>query len=136
MFDSHSETNPNPRSTGRRILLVDDDDSIVEPVRMALLERGHEVLRARDGHEAILRVERDQPDLVVLDLVMPRRSGFSVLDRIRSGPTSPRVVMVTGNAEPQYRAAAELRGADAFMAKPFDIDELLEVVESLLQEDG
>ena len=71
------------QQTGHRVLLVDDDESILEVIEAAFRRSGHEVLVARDGSEALVRAERDAPDLVVLDLVMPRRSGFAVLDRLR-----------------------------------------------------
>ncbi len=68
----------------KRVLLVDDDPELVESVRIALMSRGYEVLVACDGAEALARVERDRPDLMVLDLVMPRRSGLTVLDRMHA----------------------------------------------------
>jgi len=117
----------------KRILLVDDDESIREPVRMALLERGFEVIEAQDGREALICFERDAPDLMLLDLVMPERSGLGVLDRIhRSSRPKPRIIMLTANAEQRHRDSALERGVDVFMAKPFDIDCLIETVESLV----
>lgn len=121
----------------KRILLVDDDAEILESVQMVLQEQGYEVIVARDGTEAMTRVERDHPDLVVLDVVMPRRSGFTVLHRIRQNRrNSPRVVMLTGNDEPQYREFAASRGADAFLGKPFDLEELVATVQSLIGDGG
>jgi len=76
--------------TGFRVLLVDDDESILEVISTAFEHRGYGVLEARDGSEALVRAERDAPDLVVLDLVMPRRSGFAVLDRLRQRHATPR----------------------------------------------
>lgn len=117
----------------KRILLVDDDAEVLESVQLILEEQGYEVIVARDGTEAMTRVERDHPDLVVLDVVMPRRSGFTVLHRIRQNRRSaPRVVMLTGNDEQQYRDFAADRGADAFLGKPFDLDELVATVQSLI----
>ncbi|MFQ5731059.1 MAG: response regulator [Planctomycetaceae bacterium] len=117
----------------KRVLVVDDDDGIVEPVRLGLEERGYEVLVAHDGTEALMHVERDAPDLVLLDIVMPRRNGLAVLDRL-SGQTQncPRIIMMTGNAEDKHRTYAHDRGVTAFIAKPFDVTALLDQVDSVM----
>ena len=119
--------------TQQRILLVDDDEAVLESVRCALLTRGYEVLVARDGLEALACFERDAPDLVVLDIVMPKRSGLNVLDRIHSShPRSPHVIMVSANDEQRHRDFAFAHGVDAFIAKPFNIDELVSEVDAVL----
>ena len=118
-----------------RVLLVDDDESILESVRCALVDRGYEVLVARDGSEALARAERDAPELIVLDLVMPRRSGLTVLDRLRSGNTSsPHIIMLTANDEPRHRDFALSRGVAAFLAKPFAMEDLLTEVDAVFEE--
>ena len=118
-----------------RVLLVDDDESILESVRCALAERGYEVLVARDGAEALARAERDAPDLIVLDLVMPKRSGLTVLDRLRArNTTSPRIIMLTANDEARHRDFALSRGVTAFLAKPFEMEELLTEVDAVFEE--
>ena len=118
----------------KRVLLVDDDEGIVEPLRHALEDRGYEVLVARDGSEALRAVERDAPDLILLDIVMPRRSGFSVLDRLtRGGMRCPRIIMLTANTEPQHRQYAESHGVAAYINKPFDLPALLERVDTVLR---
>jgi DNA-binding response OmpR family regulator len=126
----------NPSNTSRkRILLVDDDEEVLQAMRVACEERGFDVLVARDGAEALIRVERDVPQLVVLDIVMPKRSGFLVLERLRQSPHhSPKVVMITANEEIRHRQAAEARGVDAFINKPFDIRDLLATIDRLLGE--
>jgi DNA-binding response OmpR family regulator len=119
----------------KRILLVDDDAEIREPVRMALAARGYDVIEAADGFEALVRAERDAPDLIVLDLVMPKRNGFAVLNRLcGTRPKSPRIIMVTANDEPKVREFAQSRGIKAFVPKPFDIDHLIETIEAVLAE--
>ena len=117
----------------KRVLLVDDDASVREPVRFALESVGYDVLTASDGTEGLARIESDAPDLVVLDLVMPRRSGFAVLERLGQLRTGrPKVVFVTGNDEPRHREHAAARGADVFLPKPFDMDQLVATVDALL----
>lgn len=116
-----------------RILLVEDDESIRESVRHALEQRGYEVITARDGAEGLMRVERDAPDLMILDMIMPRRSGLTVLERLHRSPMRrPKIIMVSAIEDPRQRDFALARGVDRFVLKPFDIDELLTDVESLL----
>ncbi len=119
----------------KRILLVDDDPEVLQTIELALKGQGYEVLLAHDGAEGLARAERDAPDLIILDVIMPRRSGFAVLDRIRSNREhSPRIILLTANTEPRHRRFAESRGADAFLTKPFEVPQLLQEVDSLLAE--
>ena len=112
-----------------RILLVDDDPQVIESVQAALQAFGYEVLVARDGSEGLMRAERDAPDLVILDMMMPRRSGLNVLERMRSGgQKGPQVIMVSANADEKHRDFAKAHGVVAFLRKPFEIPQLLEVV--------
>ena len=67
----------------KRILLVDDDPEIVEAMRYAMESRGYQILVARDGNQGLVMAEREDPDLVILDMMMPKRSGFLVLERLR-----------------------------------------------------
>lgn len=116
-----------------RILLVDDDEKVLDPLQIALQERGYEVLIARDGEEALISSERDNPELIVLDVVMPKRSGFLVLDRIRKSKfRSPKIIIVTASCEQRYREFAESRGIDDFISKPFEIDHLLCRIDELM----
>ena len=115
-----------------RILLVDDDPQVVESVQAALEALGYKVLVARDGNEGLMRAERDAPDLVVLDMMMPRRSGLAVLERLRSvAQSGPQVIMVSANAEERHRDFAASHGVAAFLKKPFEIPELLDLVRKL-----
>lgn len=114
----------------KRILLVDDDPDVLASIEMALKSRGYDVLLAHDGAEGLMRAERDAPDLIILDVVMPRRSGFAVLDRLRCNRSrSPRIILLTGNTEQRHRDFAVSHGADAFLHKPFAVPDLLDEVE-------
>lgn len=138
--ESTAQLGPNrPRKTmaeqKKRVLLVDDDEQTVEPLRVALSNQGYEVLIARDGQEGISRAERDAPDLIILDVVMPKRSGFTVLERVRSGRLrSPHIIMLTANDKQTYRDFAESRGVDAYLCKPVHIDDLVSRVDALLKD--
>ncbi len=118
-----------------KILLIDDNEEVLDAVQFALSDLGYDVRIAHDGSEGLALVERDTPDLVVLDVVMPRRSGFAVLNQIRERfRNPPKVIMLTASDEPRHREFAHSHGAADFLSKPFDIDELVARIEELLNE--
>jgi DNA-binding response OmpR family regulator len=123
----------NTEKPKKRVLLVDDDLEIVESMRIALEASGYEVLVARDGNQGLVVVERDDPDLVILDMMMPKRSGFLVLEKVRrTRPVPLRVIMITANEGSRHKAYAEMLGVDDYIRKPFAMDRLLESVDRLL----
>jgi DNA-binding response OmpR family regulator len=118
---------------GKRILLVDDDAEIVETMRTALEANGYQILIARDGNQGLAMVEREDPDLVILDMMMPKRSGFLVLEWLRRNRRVPtRVIMITANEGSRHKAYAEMLGVDDYIRKPFALDRLIESVGRLL----
>jgi DNA-binding response OmpR family regulator len=120
-------------SKRQRVLLVDDDHEIVESVRFALESGGYEVLVARDGNQGLAMAEREDPDLVILDMMMPKRSGFLVLEKLRrTRPVPLRVIMITANEGSRHKAYAEMLGVDDYIRKPFAMDRLMESVNRLL----
>jgi len=124
------QTSTNDR---KRILLVDDDREIVESIRAALEAIDFQVLVARDGNQGLAMAEREDPDLVILDMMMPKRSGFLVLERLRrTRPVPLRVIMITANEGSRHKAYAEMLGVDDYIRKPFAMDRLLESVKRLL----
>jgi len=124
----------NDKASGKRILLVDDDAEIVESLRLALESNGYTVLIARDGNQGLALTERENPDLVILDMMMPKRSGFLVLEKMRRTRESPlRVIMITANEGSRHKAYAEMLGVDDYIRKPFPMDRLLDSVDRLLK---
>ncbi len=118
----------------KKILLVDDDAEIIESLRLALEAHNYTVLIARDGNQGLALTERESPDLVILDMMMPKRSGFLVLEKLRrSGEDSPPVIMVTANEGSRHKAYAEMLGVDDYIRKPFPMDRLLESVGRLVR---
>ena len=118
---------------GKRVLLVDDDIEIMESMRTVLESKGYEILVARDGNQGLMMAEKDDPDLVVLDMMMPKRSGFLVLEKLRrSRPVPMKVIMITANEGSRHKAYAEMLGVDDYIRKPFAMDRLLESVQRLL----
>jgi DNA-binding response OmpR family regulator len=120
-------------TAAKRVLLVDDDAEIIEAMRYALEGRGYQVLIARDGNQGLAMAEREDPDLVILDMMMPKRSGFLVLEKLRrTRPVPVRIIMVTANEGSRHKAYAEMLGVDDYIRKPFPMDRLLDTVERLL----
>ncbi len=120
-------------SKPKRILLVDDDAEIIESMQYALEAKGYQVLIARDGNQGLAMAETEDPDLLILDMMMPKRSGFLVLEKLRrSRPVPMRIIMITANEGSRHKAYAEMLGIDDYIRKPFAIDRLLDSVAKLL----
>src|SRR5215813_11981545 len=132
MPQEKTEKTPAP-SKAKRILLVDDDTEIIDSMRLALEAGGFQVLVARDGNQGLAMAEREDPDLVILDMMMPKRSGFLVLEKLRrSRPVPLRVIMITANEGSRHKAYAEMLGVDDYIRKPFAMDRLMDSVKRLL----
>lgn len=123
----------------KSVLIVDDDPDIVLALSNIFAESGATVLTAQDGNEAIELAESGRPDLVVLDAMLPKRSGFLVLEKLKSpkstGP-KPRVIMITGNQGKRHQTWAETLGVDDYINKPFRMDRLMQSAEALLSRDS
>jgi CheY-like chemotaxis protein len=118
---------------GKKVLLVDDDREIVESLRVALEANGFQVVIARDGNQGLALAEREDPDLVILDMMMPKRSGFLVLEKLRRCcPVPTRIIMITANEGSRHKAYAEMLGVDDYIRKPFAMDRLMASVKRLL----
>src|SRR4029077_9673635 len=120
--------------TGAKILVVDDVPENVRLLEAVLVPRGYEVVTARDGVEALERIEPEQPDLILLDVMMPGLDGYAVCARLRANDDTAvlPVIMVTSSIGQEKTKAIEA-GADDFIPKPFNHDELLTRVRSLLR---
>src|SRR5262245_15709510 len=126
------ETSP-AASTAKRVLLVDDDAEIIDSIRYALESKGFQIFIARDGNQGLAMAESEDPDLVILDMMMPKRSGFLVLEKLRRTREVPvRVIMITANEGSRHKAYAEMLGVDDYIRKPFAMDKLVEAVQRLL----
>lgn len=129
-----TETSPaGAVATAKKILIVDDDYEIVDSLRYALEDHGYLVVVARDGNQGLALAERENPDLMILDMMMPKRSGFLVLEKLRRVRETPLpVIMITGNEGSRHKAYAELLGVNDYIRKPFAMDRLLQAVANLL----
>jgi DNA-binding response OmpR family regulator len=116
----------------KTVLLVDDDYEILNAMRALLENKGYRVLTASDGNAGLNVAEREQPHLVIVDMMMPKKSGFLVLEKLKSRKKElPRVIMITANEGGRHRAYAEMLGVDDYIRKPFALDRLLESVKKL-----
>lgn len=131
--EKEKATTPSKTNKAKRVLLVDDDAEIVEAMKYAIESKGYEVLVARDGNQGLAMAETEDPDLLILDMMMPKRSGFLVLEKLRrTRPVPLRIIMITANEGSRHKAYAEMLGVDDYLRKPFAMDRLLESVEKLL----
>jgi DNA-binding response OmpR family regulator len=136
MSNSHLPKGPKTisKSNPHHVLIVDDDYEVIETLRCALTAEGFTVSVATDGNQGIAYAEAKTPDLVILDMMMPRRSGFLVLERLRQYSDSPvPVIMITGNEGARHREYAEMLGVSDYIHKPFTMDRLLSSVSNLLK---
>ncbi len=121
----------------KTVLIADDEASIVVSLEYLLEREGYQVKIARDGEEAWAAVEAFHPDLVLLDIMMPLKSGFDVCRQIRGTPAlqNTRILMLTARGRDIDVSKGLFLGADAYMTKPFSTRELMAEVRRLLGED-
>ncbi len=118
----------------RRILIVDDEPNIVTSLEFLMRESSYEVRVARDGEEALRRAESFLPDLILLDVMMPQRSGFEVCQKIRENPAfrNVKIVVLTAKGRELEKNRGLDLGANAYVTKPFSTKELMSTVRGLL----
>ena len=117
----------------KRVLIIEDDDSLVLGLTHALETEGYEVLDARNGPDGLRRVVEDQPDLVLLDLMLPGMSGYEICKRMRDRNIRCPVIMLTSRSEENDRVFGLELGADDYVTKPFSLRELLARVRAQLR---
>ncbi len=118
----------------KRILIIDDEPNIVISLEFLMMREGHEVRVARDGEAGLAAVRTHRPDLVVLDVMMPKLDGFAVLEAVRGDPTlaGTRILMLTAKGREAEQNKGLTLGADAYMPKPFSTRDLVDKVKELL----
>jgi DNA-binding response OmpR family regulator len=117
-----------------KILVADDEPNIVISLEYLLKREGYTVVIARDGQEAIDAITREQPDLVLLDVMMPKKTGFEVCQEVRAHETlqATKILMLTAKGRDTDLAKGLALGADAYMTKPFSTRELVQKVAQML----
>lgn len=119
----------------KRILVVDDEPSIVISVEFLMRRAGYEVEVAHDGEAGLAAIRDRRPDCVILDVMMPKKNGFEVLEAVRADPglADTRIIMLTAKGrDAEVQKGLEL-GADAYFPKPFSTRELVDKVKALLE---
>ncbi|MGY2837717.1 response regulator transcription factor [Thermostichus sp. MS-CIW-41] len=118
-----------------RVLVVEDSQSQREMISKLLQENGFEVMTVEDGVEAVEAVKQSKPDLIVLDIVMPRMNGYEVCRLLKADPLTQKtpIVMCSSKGEEFDRYWGIRQGADAYIAKPFQPQELVGTIKQLLR---
>ncbi len=115
----------------KTILVVDDSPTELRLMQEALHDRGYTILTAVDGEEALQQAQEHRPDLVVLDIVLPKKNGFQVCRQLKTSPDTRhiKILMVTSKTQDTDRFWGIKQGADEYITKPFEASELLATVE-------
>lgn len=121
---------------GKTVLIVDDDREMVTALETLISDTGATIEIARDGNEAIEKALSFDPDIVVLDAMLPKRSGFLVLEKLKSNGkkkgSKPFVIMITGNEGKRHQQWAESLGVDGYLNKPFRMEKLIDSLEKMV----
>lgn len=119
---------------GKNVLVIEDEPNIIEAISFILSRDGWSVATHSNGHDAVGVVQSAMPDLVILDVMLPGKSGFDILRELRSAEATRTlpVLMLTAKGQVKDREMAERAGASRFMTKPFSNAEVLEVVRELV----
>lgn len=115
-----------------KVLIVDDDRDVLESIDAAFQSEGALTQLATDGNDAVRICREEPPDLVILDMMLPKRSGFLVLEKIKGYEDAPIVIMVTANEGKRHQAYAESLGVDRYLLKPLPLERLIETAVELL----
>src|SRR5262249_27917676 len=113
----------------KTILIVDDDYELSDGLRTVLERQGFRVFQARDGQQGKQLIYQPRPDLVILDMMMPRMGGYPVLEHFRDKTDAPPIIMITANEGSRHKAYAEYLGVVDYIRKPFAMERLLEAVQ-------
>jgi two-component system alkaline phosphatase synthesis response regulator PhoP len=118
----------------KTVLIVDDEEYIVTSLEYVMKSAGYRVVVAYDGEQAIEKTKETAPDLLILDVMMPKLDGFEVCEKIRANPLweSIRIIMLTAKGRDSEREKGMSLGADTYMTKPFSTREILKRVKELL----
>lgn len=117
-----------------KILVVEDSPTYLRQIAHLLLEEGFDVITAVDGEDALEKTVKENPDLIVLDIILPKKNGFQVCRQLKTSPDTQniKILMLTSKSQDSDRFWGLKQGADDYMTKPFDDNELVANVTKLL----
>ena len=119
----------------KKILIVDDEPAMVEILKDTLEERGFMVITGSNGIEAVKKIEEENPDLVLLDIMMPGMNGYEVCKKVKGKPdTKFLIVVLSAISEPDSISKAKELGADEYLTKPYKPEQLMATIDKLLKE--
>ena len=120
----------------RTVLVVDDEPNIILSLEFLIEQAGYEARVARDGEAALKAIEDHKPDLVLLDVMLPKRDGFDVCEKIRANPewSDIRIVMLTAKGRDSEREKGLALGADAYITKPFSTRDAMDQIRQFLDD--
>jgi len=124
------------RLQGKKVLIVDDDEDILGSIELVMRAEGADTSTVTDGHAAIDALDNSPPDAVVLDMMLPKKSGFLVLEQLKALAKPPVVIMITANMGKRHMAYAEDLGVDAYLVKPVPLQRLVDTLIRLLLNNG
>jgi two-component system cell cycle response regulator DivK len=118
---------------GKHVLVVDDDESILEVVKIVLEEEGYVVTAISDYEEIDQEIVAKSPDIIVLDIYMPGRNGAEITRQLKTHQYSAHIPIIIASAGTELKSIAEQVGADGYLEKPFEIEELVAVIKNHIQ---
>ncbi len=120
---------------GKKVLIAEDEPNILESLRFILMHAGYSVETVSDGAETVPAIRKQQPEIVILDVMLPNKSGFEILKQLKADYelTNTPVLMLTAKGQEQDRDTATQLGADAFITKPFSNQDVLDCLADLLR---
>ena len=118
----------------KRLLVVDDEPGLLQAVGVCLKTEGYDVMTARRGEDALIQIADTLPDLIISDIRMPGMDGYALARQLRASPRTELIpiIFLTAKGETSDRVAGFRSGADAYLTKPFEPDELLSVIDNIL----
>jgi CheY-like chemotaxis protein len=136
-FSRDPSTFPKPLKPKRRILIVEDQPILSNMLKMRLEAHHYEVHTAGDGEEGIRKAYQQKPELILLDIMLPRIDGYQVCQRLKSDPRSQDIpiILLSGRTPQEIEEVGKRVGADAFFSKPFEAEELLKKIEELVHKE-
>lgn len=120
--------------TKAKIMVVEDSPTNMTLMIEPLKKKGYEIIMAVDGEQALEKAAQEHPDLIVLDVILPKKNGFQVCRQLKTTPETQdiKIIMVTSKSQDSDRFWGTKQGADDYMTKPFDTEEYLKAIEALL----